>query len=294
MLFGAADELDRVSPFLAWQSVFSSIYDVNLHSNDDLSLRSHVLRQLPPIHGEKGFPAYAISLSPLLNSVLPLGFPENRTTIKMSKATRVKTTHSFLLRLLQRKVNISVSRQKRPLMIVIENGQWLDPASFELLLACSRLVKPIVMVIATRPVTEPTAGRKPYSIWDQVRSLQGSIHLSMPLLTNEQAEALVCQKMGVKEIAREVASILIEKTGGHPAHSQELARSWLNAGFIVVEGEACTMAAGEDSLQRAPSPPSIQKSITAHIEKLAPEDQLVLKVAACIGPEFTYSQLIET
>jgi predicted ATPase len=293
VLYGAADELDRVSPFLAWQSIFSSIYGVNLLSSDTQSLRSHVLRQLPPIRGEKGFPAYAISLSPLLNSVLPLEFPENRTTLGMSEAIRVKTTHSFLLRLLQRQVNISVSRRKRPLMIVIENGQWLDPASFDLLLACSRLVKPMLIAIATRTVTEPTAGREPNSIWDQVQGLPGSVHLSMPLLTNEQAEALVCQKMGVEEISREAASILIEKTGGHPAHSLELVRSWLNAGIIEVAGAVCSMVGDEAALQSSPIPSSIQKSITARIERLAPQEQLILKVAACLKTEFTSAQLLE-
>ena len=155
---GSGDGLAQDTPYHAWKAIFQQIFQVDPFLSDRHARRSHILRQLPPIRGERGFPAFAIRMAPLLNAVLPLDLPENRTTKRMAHSVRHKTTQQFLLRLLQRQVAGSARRKARPTVLLLDSGQWMDPYSWDLAIGISREVSSLLTIIATRPLCEQATG----------------------------------------------------------------------------------------------------------------------------------------
>ncbi|MGD8855227.1 MAG: adenylate/guanylate cyclase domain-containing protein, partial [Chloroflexota bacterium] len=127
---GAGNSLEHNVPYHAWRPVFHQLFEVDPFLLDKRARRTHVLRQLPPIRGERGFPAFAIRLAPLLNVVLPLDLPENETTAGMAQDVRQKTTRQFLLRLLQRHVAGTGRRRQRPAILILDDGHWMDRDSW--------------------------------------------------------------------------------------------------------------------------------------------------------------------
>jgi len=288
---GAGQALEPMTDYSAWQPVFRQLFGLDSLFEDPATLRATVLQQLPPIRGERGFPAFAIQLSPLLNSVLPLDFPENRITQEMSADVRRRTTRMFLLRLLQRSFSGAGSRKPRPTLLILDNGQWLDEASWELAIAASRQVKPMVMVLATRPLCEQTLDSRFERVCRRLQILPNVSWLRLTAFDAAEANDLLCQELKVGTIPAQVLDLLMRKTGGHPQYILELARSWIRHGSLVVSNGDCSFTSDLRHLETAPLPLYVRQTIVSRVERLAPAQQLVLKVASAIGLEFTSDTL---
>ena len=288
---GAGQALEPMTAYAAWQPIFRQLFGLDSLYEDPAILRAKVLQQLPPIQGERGFPAFAIQLSPLLNSVLPLDFPENRTTQKMSADVRRRTTRMFLLRLLQRTISGAAGRKSRPTLLVLDNGQWLDEASWELAIAASRQVKPMVMVIATGPLCEQSLDSRIERVCRRLQLLPNIGWLRLNVFDKAEANVFLCQELKVRTIPEVVLDLLMRRTGGHPQYVLELTKSWIRHGSLVVRNGDCSFVSDLKYLEADPLPLYVRQTIVGRVERLAPAQQLVLKVASTIGMEFSLGTL---
>lgn len=286
VLEGVADGLEQATPYFAWRSVFRQLFEVDPFLTDRNERRSHVLRQLPPIRGERGFPAFAIRMAPLLNVVLPLELPENHTTSKMSRELRHRTRQQFLLRLLQRQVVGGGRRKSQPTLLILENGQWMDPTSWELAIEVSREVKPLLTIIATRPICEQAAGRALSGICQQVEGDDHILRLELKPLGKPEVADLLRHELGIKVIPGEVLEILHQRAGGRPAFALASIRQWREMGLVDIDGGVARLTASVLALSQARAPESVQQAIIARIERLSPTQQLILKTASVVGESF--------
>jgi class 3 adenylate cyclase len=293
VLEGAGDGLEQETPYYVWRSVFQAIFDLDPFLQDRHERRSHILRQLPSIRGERGFPAFAIRMAPLLNAVLPLDLPESQTTSRMAPALRHKTTQQFLLRLLQRQVVRPGRRRARPTVLLFDNGQWMDRYSWELAIGISQEVGPLLTIIATRPLSEQAAGRPLARI---SRRLEGDEHVSrlkMSLLTKEELANLLWHELGIQASPEEMLETLYRRTGGRPSFAIALARQWLAMDLLAVEDGVAQVNGSPAELNGTPAPDLVRQAITSRIERLSPARQLVMKVASIIGESFYARELME-
>jgi class 3 adenylate cyclase len=293
VLTGAGHALEQTTPYYGWRAIFRQLFDLDLLFNDKAAQRAHVLRHLPSGRDERGFPALALHLSPLLNAVLPLNFPENSTTYNLSAAERQRTTQLFLLRLLQRAVAVNDRKKQPPRLLVLENGQWLDQASWELALAVSQQVQPLLLVVATRPFHEQDGVAPLPPAAHQLLQSATAHWLRLSGLASDEVAALVSQQLGVNEIPAELRTLLQRKAEGHPFYSQELARAWCDSGLIRIAGRDCRLAADVLVLEKSAAPDVLQKAIISRLDRLAPTQQLILKVASVLGRTFTLAALQE-
>jgi predicted ATPase len=269
------------------------MFGLDQRFEDQSTLRSQVLSQLPPIRGEKGFPAFAIRLAPLLNSVLPLGFPESRMTANMEQNVRQRMTHQFLLRLLQRNFAGEVGNKLEPALLVFEDGHWLDEYSWRLILDFSQQVQSLLILVATRRICEralnPRIGR--VCRWLNEASNVGWLVLSK--LSQEDNLDLLRQQLGVQSFPEPAFEILRQKTGSHPLFSIELAQYWQKNGQIKIEGDSILLTVEDDELKSVPIPKETHQIITGRLERLSPTLQLILKIASVIGKEFSAGNLAQ-
>jgi class 3 adenylate cyclase len=287
-LSSKGDPLRMDSPYHAWQPIFRQIFDLDSFFGNVRQQRDHVLSQLPALPGERGFPALALRLSPLLNTVMPLGFPENKMTAGLSEEVRQRTIHLFLLRLLQRAVISGVGRRQPPRLLVIDNGQWLDAASWHLLASLSRQVDKLLTVVLTRPLEASVRYSVLGRIYRRLLTLPGVEHRFLAPLTAAEIEELVCQELGIEALPAEASQVLLARAAGNPLFSQELVRAWRANGRLRLEKLSCEVLG---DLNDVPAPHLVHKVVSSRLDCLSPVENLALKIASTIGDAFTYQEL---
>ena len=106
-------------------------------------------------------------------------------------------------------------------------------------------------------------------------------------LPPDDAEALVCQSLGVAAVPSAVASLVWQKAEGNPLFVQELAFALRDAGLVEVVDGACRLSPGVD-VGSLVLPDTVQGVITSRLDRLPPAQQLTLKVASTIGRVFAF------
>ncbi|MGH2520920.1 MAG: ATP-binding protein, partial [Anaerolineales bacterium] len=175
-------------------------------------------------------------------------------------------------------------------LVILEDAHWLDSASWSLAYLVSRDVRPILLVLATRPLTEPIP-----EDYNFLLRLPHTRRIVLEALAPEEAMLLVCHRLGVKALPEAVAALIREKAQGNPFFSEELAYALRDAGLIEIqEGGAertCRVAPGVGDLHALEFPDTVQGVVTSRIDRLPPAQQLTVKVASVIGRVFALRAL---
>ncbi len=190
------------------------------------------------------------------------GAPE----IPMNGDARNRRLRDLVRRLVQ-------ATNREPSVVLIEDLQWVDPASAVFL---ETLVDAVPgsggLVVATfRP--EFRAG------W-----MSGSHYRQLPLTTLPQdaLEALLAELLGPDPSLDGLSELIAERTGGNPLYVEEIVRELDESGTLDGERGSYRMAREIDEL---PVPPTVQAILAARIDRLTPEAKVTLQTAAAIGTE---------
>ncbi len=279
-LLGVGDAVERSTPYHVWRPIFSRLLQLHTSASRE-SRQNQVLECLTSAAPEnQGDPQRLLKLAPLLNAILPLDLPENELTAQMPSEVRADNTRELLVTLLQKAADES------PLLLVLEDAHWFDTASWALAWSVFQSVRPIFMLITTRPMEEPFPHE--YSLMLAEPTVQ---YLKLEELSEEETLALVCQRLGVASVPQPVADFIRDKAEGHPFFSEELAYALRDTGVILISGEECRIAPHADDLSQLRFPQSINNVILSRVDRLSPQHQLTLKVASVIGRFFSYHTL---
>ena len=266
VLSARGDSVESAGVLHAWRPLFQSLFDLEgLDRVEDRKARAIAQLAGDPI---------LVRLAPLLNTVLPVEFSENETTAQMTGKVRADNTNDILCGVLAR------ACEQRPTLLVVEDAHWLDSASWALLRAASQRLDPVLLVIASRPLVEP--------MLEEARLLLEDPNLTrmdLQPLPTEDATQLVCQRLGVASLPQDVSALVRDRAQGNPFFSEELGYALRDTGLLVFAHGECTVASGVD-LRSVNFPDSVQGVVTGRIDRLAPTQQLTLKVASVIGRIF--------
>ncbi len=279
ILIGEADAVEKSTPYYAWRPIFTQVLGLDTSFNEaEETARSqwpaHAVARLEEISPDLP------RLAPLLNAVLPLDMPENELTLQMTGEVRAANTHQLLLDILNH------AAQTTPLLLVLDDGHWLDSASWALIRLVSRDVHPALLIVAARPLPDPPPAEYTYLI-----TTAGATVIQIGTLSAADVDQLICERLGVDALPRPVADLIHQKAEGHPFFSEELAYALRDAGLIEVSAGKCQIAAATLDLAALDFPDTIQDVITSRIDHLTPQQQLALKVASVIGRLFAYRTL---
>jgi class 3 adenylate cyclase len=281
---GAADAIEKNAAYHAWRGIFWDLFE--LDSAPDAEPPG--AGRLSPGQRQLVFDRLGTAvpdkehLAPLLNAVLPTDLPDNDLTAQMTGEVRAGNTQDLLIALLKNR------EEETPLLLIIEDAHWLDSASWALARLVSRDIPALLLVIATRPLADPLP-----SEYSALLARTNTEHLALSTLPPGETLQLVRLRLGVEELPKAVEELLLEKAGGHPFFSEELAYALRDAGLLVIENGSSRLAAGEVELAALTFPDSIDSVITSRIDLLTPQQQLTLKVASVIGRVFPYSTLYD-
>jgi class 3 adenylate cyclase/predicted ATPase len=273
-LTGAGAAIERSKPYHAWQSVFTTVLRLNRTASPQQQ-RQWLLRNLSL------YPESVQQLAPLLNALLPLDLPENDMTRALSSKERAQKTRELCMQLLLR------TALAQPTVLVLDDAHWLDSASWALTLAVAQQVPALLLIVATRPLVDPMPEAT------QFLQLPALDTVRLEPLQPEDGLELVRQRLGVLNLPPVLAELIQTKAQGNPFFSEELVYSLQERGLIRVEEGVCYLAPEVKNFNELPMPDTIQGVITSRIDRLAPEQQLTIKVASVIGQVFSYRILRE-
>jgi class 3 adenylate cyclase len=287
-LVGVGDAIERASAYHAWRPVFERLLNPDGIADAD-ALRAHVLGRLA------GTPDL-LRLAPLLNAVLPLGLPDNETTAQLSGQVRADNTHELLVRLLMQAAAPTPGPRAGEgeeagtggggLLLVLEDAHWIDSASWALARVVGARVRPLLLVIATRPIAEPVPAE-----YRQFVAAPDTVHLRLQALAPAETVALVCGRLGVASLPAAVETLIRTRAEGNPFFSEELAYALRDAGLLRVENGECRLAPEAGDLRALRFPDTLEGVITSRIDRLTPSQQLAVKVASVIGRVFSFALL---
>jgi predicted ATPase/class 3 adenylate cyclase len=259
---GVADPIEQSAPYHAWRSVFTQLLGVtDVTSPEDRG--ETVLGSLPP-----RFRPHA----PLLNLILGLELPDTQESQQLQGERRIQATRRLLL-------DLMAHAAQAPLLIAIDEGHWLDSASWALLLELIAAELPICIVLATRP----GAGLAPE--YEELLAESSARLLPLGPLGAQESLEIASDRLVVERLSAEVAELVVEKAGGNPLFSEELAYALRDSGLVEIADGALRLVAGAN-LASLVLPDSVEGIIGSRIDRLDPQPELCLKLASAVGPTF--------
>jgi predicted ATPase/transcriptional regulator with GAF, ATPase, and Fis domain len=187
------------------------------------------------------------------------------------------------------------ARLDHPLVLFLDDLQWVDAATLELLhLLITDPDSRALLVIGAYRDNEVTDGH-PLSdaiarlTRDQARVRKLSLGpLSEPALLAFLADSLRADEA---ELAG-LAALLREKTGSNPFFVIQFLRSLHNDGLLVLDREHGRWAFRLDAISAAGTTDNIVTLMTQRIQRLSTGAQDVLRLAACIGNAFRWETFL--
>ena len=178
-----------------------------------------------------------------------------------------------------------------PLVIVMEDLHWADTSSRLILDSLYRLAmtQKVVFINVFRP-----------GYWDgddpTVETLKARlpdlsvVEIVIRPLDLESSQALINNMLNVKGLHHDVKRQIIERAGGNPFFIEEVVRSLIDEGALVVTDDGFEVT---DKINSVVIPPTIQDVLMARIDRLDEESRSLVKVASVIGRSFFYRILAE-
>jgi diguanylate cyclase (GGDEF)-like protein len=177
---------------------------------------------------------------------------------------------------------------RRPLVIVLDDVQWADSASWD---ALEHLVpqlerERVLVCLAIRSeetVGEPLTRRRRLSRRDSFRELV------LPRLTREELKQWIEAAFHRTDVGRELLAFLYRHTEGNPLFVVQLLRTLVEEGAIWHTGDRWEWR----PVSELRLPIGVTDIISRRLSRLSPEAHALLTVAAVVGRDFDLDLVIE-
>lgn len=289
---GQCDALEKTTPFYVFQTILEQLMNLELWKQRNQKMLKSELHEAMAEHWQSDHKSVGVALGvqegsnwaeylPLLNTVLPLGLPENEMCSVLDADKRHMLTVSFMAYLIQTRAT------EKPVVLIVEDLQWIDASSMELLAAVaaetSANSKGILILLSQRSAPQ-------HLQYKQLLQLTGVEELKLVPLSDEECRMIACSTLGVPLSAWPAQlNKALHKAHGNPLFAMEIAYGLRESGAVTVEGE--TLVIHRRFRAGTEIPETIEGMIGSRIDQLPAGPQLLLKVASVIGMEFTVSLL---
>jgi len=229
--------------------------------DDEAAASAKVAREIERLGDDLGW------TMPFVHQALSLRVGDD-TVASLDSASRRSETFRALRALTLRAAELE------PLVMVVEDLHWIDPASEEFLAFVDE-------AIPTARVLLVLSHRSGYNHPFGDRSYQQRIALA-PLSGGDTAR-MTGSILGAAEVPEELRSLIARKAEGNPFFVEELTKSLLEDGSLRRENGGVVLAR---NLGDIAVPDTIQDILIARIDRLAEESRRAIQVASVIGREF--------
>ena len=189
-----------------------------------------------------------------------------------------------------RKIFVTLAHQ-RPLVLLMDDLQWIDPVSADLFLFLSRLIldNPVLLVGTLRNTEDSSMN----NTMDRIRQMcPGQIlQVSVYPLTPEESRSLLEAFLSSTNLPIAVHDLIVRQSGGNPYFIEEFVR-------MLIEQDYLRLNRGKMEVNQyfeinaLTIPTSLENLIRARVDSLPPSTRKLLQVASVIGKTFTAPLLV--
>jgi tetratricopeptide (TPR) repeat protein len=177
----------------------------------------------------------------------------------------------------------------RPLLLMIDDLQWADRPTLDLIEHLARQTKgDRVLIFCARRLAE--SDQNPYlERWARQLSREDLSETLRPqrLSTTEIAQ-IITHELGTAKVPEKLITLVVERTEGNPSYAQEMVRTLRERGQILrLNGGNWTILEQENIT----IPPNIGSAVLDRLSRLDSDDQNVLYTASVLGPTFSFFAL---
>lgn len=281
-LVGAGSAIEITTPYHAWRPILAQLLGIEPNAANPGARRARLTEATAAHAGEQLAGVPLPSLLPLLNPILGTDLPETEASAQLSGEARADATHELMLRLLQ------LGCGDRPALVVFEDAHWLDSASWSVVELLASRVRPLLLMIVTRPLAEPLP-----PAYRRLLLSTTTQRLSLDSLGRAETAQLVADRLGVRSVSAPVIDFILTRAAGHPFFTEELTYALREAGVVRISGDECRIAPEAGDLRSLALPQTVEATLTGRMDSLEARQQLLLKVASIFGRSFSSQALRE-
>lgn len=278
---GKFDQFNRNLPFLGFIQAFRDLMG-QLLSESDAQLRQWQTEILQAI-GDNG--QVILEVIPELAQIIG---PQPAVP-ELSGSTAQNRFHLLFQRFIQ-----VFTRVEHPLVIFLDDLQWADAASLQLMqiLLGEADLGYLLLIGAYRD--QEVSATHPLCQTLETLAQQGINQTKLQLLPLDRssvnqmvAETLSCSS----QMAEPLAELVYQKTQGNPFFITQFLKVLHQEGWITFEAQEHHWQCEITRVREAALTEDVVAFMALQIQKLPPETQEVLKLAACIGNQFDLATL---
>jgi len=269
---GGPDPVGGAATWSAWRPIALDL--LGIHPSDLPDVRRRRVREVLALEQDR------TELGSLLNPLTDADFEDSPATSHLLGQARADATDDLIVQLLQERA------EQDPLVIVVEDGHWMDSASWRLALRVAKEVHPVLLMVTCRLDRE-------HDTPDYYRLLQVPrlTRIRLRGLSPRDTGHLVGRCLGVRDVPSHVADYAWRTTQGNPYYTQELAFALWERGLLTVAGGELTAYPEAEQLDELALPATVEDIVLARVDRLSEQELELLGAASVIGPVFARATL---
>jgi class 3 adenylate cyclase/tetratricopeptide (TPR) repeat protein len=179
--------------------------------------------------------------------------------------------------------HIEALATEKPVMVVVDDLQWADPAILELIQRVTQRSTsvPVLWICVARPEF-----LEMHPQWGAGRSNTSLTTLNP--LNPDETSTLISRLLEVEDIPPALHQQLLKRSEGNPLFCEEFLRMLIDEGQLLHVEERWQAEAGAEEIR---VPESIQALLAARLDSLPDAQKQTLKAASIIGERFTSEQI---
>ena len=262
---GEATDIERSTPYFAWRDIVRGL--VTKRGEDLLVDPAEAIDERPD------------DWLPVLEDVVPLGFEDNETTLRMSAEARSESVVAVVSSLLEEHA------RTYPTLVVLEDVHWMDSRSWAIAARMGERAAPLLFVLVCRS-GYPGVQQRLASMY-----VNGARQLTLAPLDLAGTTALIGNFLAVSNVAPRLAQSVHSQSGGHPLYSRELIAALRERqGLALAAGGADLVALGELAGTLS-IPERVKYIVTSRVDRLlqSEDDKLTIMLCSVVGDVFPTS-----
>lgn len=205
----------------------------------------------------------------LIAALLSIPYQERYGAIPISPKLAKEDTMRVLIEF------VRAEARAGPTLLLFEDAHWADPTTLELL---ERLVDaltdiPTLLVVTARPELNSSLTVHP-----------AVAVMNLAKFTPAQSSSLVANVVGGRALPPSLAAQIIARTDGVPLFVEELTKTILESGDLIVEGDHYAYTGSSANVT---IPQTLRDSLMARLDRVAVSKEIA-QVGSVIGHEFSY------
>lgn len=174
-----------------------------------------------------------------------------------------------------------------PVVTIVDDLQWADQASVDLLVHLLGLVEevPLLILCAFRPERQSPAWQ--VKLKAETDFPHRYTEMTLRPLGADDTDALVSALLRIPDLPAELRQLISHKAEGNPYFAEEVVRTLIEQGVIYRTEEGLRWNAAANFTDIA-IPDSLQALLMARIDRLDEETRSTLQMASVIGRSFYY------